>query len=334
MSPAISIIVPVYNVEKYLDRCVCSLIRQTLSDTEIILVDDGSPDTCPKLCDVWAEKDSRIRVVHKPNGGLASARNAGLDVATGEYVAFVDSDDYVLDDTYSTLFAAAKQGDFDVVYNGYTYYLPEGTKEDKAVTDCECRDMEKYVTSMLGDDNYVISACMGIYRRSVIADNHLQFLSEREYLSEDVLFNLDFLAHSKAVRYVPQPFYQYCYNGGSLTQSFKEQKIDNAMRLDEAIRTRLRNYGMPSADTAAKLYFLGLMLAMLKFLILSDRSFADKRRLCDKIFAYPGWKEIYEVLGNSASLTRQKRLLLWLIRHKMTYTTIFFFLAYYKLIKK
>ena len=93
MSPKVSIIVPVYNVEKYLKRCVDSLVGQTLKDIEIILVDDGSPDGCPKMCDDFVATDSRIKVVHKPNGGLGSARNAGLEVAKGEYVAFVDSDD-------------------------------------------------------------------------------------------------------------------------------------------------------------------------------------------------------------------------------------------------
>lgn len=90
-NPKVSIIVPIYNVEKYLDRCMESLLNQTLEDIEIIMVDDGSPDNCPKMCDEYAKKDARIKVVHKKNGGLADARNAGLDVATGKYVAFVDS---------------------------------------------------------------------------------------------------------------------------------------------------------------------------------------------------------------------------------------------------
>lgn len=94
-NPKVSIIVPIYNVEKYLDRCMASLLNQTLEDIEIIMVDDGSPDRCPKMCDEYAKKDSRVKVVHKKNGGLGYARNSGLDVATGEYVAFVDSDDYV-----------------------------------------------------------------------------------------------------------------------------------------------------------------------------------------------------------------------------------------------
>lgn len=116
--PKVSVIVPIYNVEKYLDRCMESLLNQTLKDIEIIMVDDGSPDNCPQMCDEYAKKDRRIKVVHKKNGGLSDARNAGLKVATGEYVAFVDSDDYQSLNTYEELYHQAESGDYDVVYGG------------------------------------------------------------------------------------------------------------------------------------------------------------------------------------------------------------------------
>ena len=106
MEPLISVIVPVYKVEQYLDECVQSIRNQTYTNLEIILVDDGSPDRCPEMCDEYARQDSRIKVIHKPNGGLSSARNAGLDIATGEYVGFVDSDDIVKPNMYETLLSA------------------------------------------------------------------------------------------------------------------------------------------------------------------------------------------------------------------------------------
>lgn len=105
----ISIIIPVYKVERYLDDCVTSVVNQTHSDLEIILVDDGSPDLCPQMCDEWAKKDNRIKVVHKVNGGLSSARNAGLEVANGEYIGFVDSDDYVDTTMYEDLMRVMRQ---------------------------------------------------------------------------------------------------------------------------------------------------------------------------------------------------------------------------------
>ena len=105
----LSIIIPVYKVESYLDECVKSVIGQTYRDIEVILVDDGSPDRCPQMCDEWVEKDNRIKVVHKPNGGLSSARNAGLKVATGEYIGFVDSDDYIDATMYEDLMRVMRQ---------------------------------------------------------------------------------------------------------------------------------------------------------------------------------------------------------------------------------
>ena len=103
MEPLISVIVPVYKVELYLRQCVDSLLAQTYSNLEIILVDDGSPDGCPAICDEYARKDSRVRVIHKPNGGLSDARNVGLDAARGEYIGFIDSDDWVMPDMYEYL---------------------------------------------------------------------------------------------------------------------------------------------------------------------------------------------------------------------------------------
>lgn len=117
----ISIIVPVYKVEKYLDICIESIVNQTYSDIEIILVDDGSPDNCPQKCDAWAVKDCRIKVVHKRNGGLSSARNAGLAIAKGEYIGFVDSDDYIDSTMYEDLMRVAKQDSRNVIVSSPVY---------------------------------------------------------------------------------------------------------------------------------------------------------------------------------------------------------------------
>ena len=103
MQSTISVIIPVYKVEEYLEECLRSVINQTYNNLEIILVDDGSPDHCPQLCDEWSSKDSRIKVIHKENGGLSDARNAGMSIATGEYIAFVDSDDYIAPTMYEQL---------------------------------------------------------------------------------------------------------------------------------------------------------------------------------------------------------------------------------------
>ena len=110
----ISVVVPVYNVEEYLDQCVESLVGQTYKNLEVILVDDGSPDNCPAMCDEWAERDNRIKVIHKENGGVSSARNAALDIASGDYIGFVDSDDWIEPDMYEILIKNAKKYDADI----------------------------------------------------------------------------------------------------------------------------------------------------------------------------------------------------------------------------
>lgn len=118
--PLVSVIVPIYKVEPYLRRCLDSIVNQTYTNLEIILVDDGSPDGCPAICDEYAAKDNRIVVIHKENGGLSDARNAGLDICKGEFVYFIDSDDFIVKDCISILFSALKKNDADIAIANYT----------------------------------------------------------------------------------------------------------------------------------------------------------------------------------------------------------------------
>ena len=122
--PLISVIVPVYKVEEYLPRCIDSILAQTYKNLEIILVDDGSPDKCPAICDEYAKKDSRIKVIHKKNGGVSSARNAGLEAAKGDYIFFVDSDDIITKEALSCLYEKARDADIELVVGGITQVYP------------------------------------------------------------------------------------------------------------------------------------------------------------------------------------------------------------------
>lgn len=128
MNDLISIVVPVYNVENYLDRCVKSIIAQVYTNIEIILVDDGSSDNSGKICEKWKEKDKRIIVIHKKNGGLSSARNAGIEIAKGKYIAFVDSDDYISKNMYSELYRVLKQNNSDIAICGRKYVWDNGKR--------------------------------------------------------------------------------------------------------------------------------------------------------------------------------------------------------------
>ena len=130
----ISIIIPVYKTEPYLRKCVDSVLAQTYTNLEVILVDDGSPDDCGKICDEYAAKDSRVKVIHKENGGLSSARNCGLDVATGKYIGFVDSDDWIDPDMYETLLGLLLRYDADIAEGSYRFFRP--WKSENKVLEC------------------------------------------------------------------------------------------------------------------------------------------------------------------------------------------------------
>ncbi len=130
-SDLISIIVPIYNVEKYLRKCIDSIVNQTYKNLEIILVDDGSPDNCGAICDEYAKKDERIKVIHKENGGLSDARNAGIDAATGKYIGFIDSDDYIAPDMYEKLYFAMFKAKADIAISNFLYVDEEGKASDK-----------------------------------------------------------------------------------------------------------------------------------------------------------------------------------------------------------
>ena len=125
--PLISVIVPIYKVENYLDRCVESIVKQTYENLEIILVDDGSPDNCPEMCDAWAQKDRRIKVIHKQNGGLSDARNAGMKIASGQYMAFIDGDDYIAPEMYQLLSECILSDNSDIAACGVEMVFEDGT---------------------------------------------------------------------------------------------------------------------------------------------------------------------------------------------------------------
>lgn len=232
----VSIIVPIYNVEKYLDRCMDSLLNQTLHDIEIIMVDDGSPDNCPMKCDEYAKKDARVKVIHKQNAGLGYARNSGMEVATGEYVAFVDSDDFVDFEMYEKLCSFASSEKLDVAFCGFNYYKGN-TIIDKRIeveqnTVFSCQDVcNKVLLGMLRGlqkqniTDYEMSVWHAIYRRDIIYQNKLNFVSERQYISEDIIFHLDYLPHSQKIGFLPEPLYFYCIHSISLTNVFKEDRF-------------------------------------------------------------------------------------------------------------
>lgn len=240
--PAISIIVPVYNVEQYLDRCLNSIVNQSFSDIEIILIDDGSPDNSPSLCDKWAKRDKRIKVIHKKNGGLGYARNSGLEIAEGEYVAFVDSDDYVAIDMYEKLYFSTDCGQVDVVYCGLKQELSDGGFEYihdyDTISEFNCDKVKKIALSFLHKTELVekrlfMSVWHGIYKRDIIEKNYIRFFSERDIGSEDLPFQVQFCLNAQTIKFMPDYLYTYCFNSKSLSHKFEKSKFDAAFKLRE-----------------------------------------------------------------------------------------------------
>ena len=251
----ISIIVPVYNVEAHLSRCINSLLRQSIDSIEIILVDDGATDNCPKICNEYAEKYSFIRVMHKKNGGLGFARNSGLEVCEGEYVAFIDSDDFVDVHMFEDLYYYAHQNKLDACFCGYNDYLDDKhirkRQEMKGYEVCDGRNaVDEVLMDMVGaapsyhsDVRILSSMWKGIYSLDTIRKNHLQFVSEREYIAEDIIFHLDFLPHANRVGFVPGCYYFYCDNGASLTRSYRADRFERELYEYAGIEKRLLAYG-------------------------------------------------------------------------------------------
>ena len=229
----VSVIIPVYKTEKYLDQCIESVVNQTYRNLEIILVDDGSPDCCPQICDAWAEKDSRIRVIHKENGGLSSARNMGIDIAEGEFVCFFDSDDFVAANTIELAYEAANREKADVVAFGFCSVNSEGEHIIEYVPTPEKQIYEneeiqvRFLPDLLGPNlrtgkasNLWMSACMCLISAKLFENTGYRFRSEREIISEDVFFLLGLYQYVRKVIILEETLYFYRENQSSISRSY------------------------------------------------------------------------------------------------------------------
>ena len=247
--PKVSIIVPVYNVEPYLRQCMDSLVNQTLKDIEIIAVDDGSPDNCGTILDEYAAKDSRIKVIHKENGGLSAARNDGLKHVTGEYLAFVDSDDWVEPETYETAYNRAVETGADIMI--FDHYKNIGNKQIPFYANSEefiSNDKETIYGFLLSalwhsfnpiDPEWIQGYPWNkIIRSSMVKDNDLQFCTNVK-ANEDVIFNLHIFHFSKKIGYVKGNFYHYRILNTSIVNGYKE----NRPEINDAIHAEMKRIG-------------------------------------------------------------------------------------------
>ncbi len=258
MKPLVSIIVPVYNVEKYIAGCITSILSQTYENLQVILVDDGTPDNSGKICNDFEKKDNRVLVIHKENGGLSSARNAGLDIATGDYVMFVDSDDYIVDNAVEILVGANEKYDADFVqfYMIHTeseeYKKEHASKEYNAELLTDLRQMywKMYKTVGAGE-----SACTKLYKRELF--DGLRF--KEGIIHEDSHFATLMLQKVKKALYLDSSLYYYVMRGNSIiTSSFSKKKLDSLwvseFRINEFDRLGFRDLENHEKEK----YFFGL----------------------------------------------------------------------------
>lgn len=277
----ISIIVPVYKVEKYLRKCVDSLLAQEYKDIEVILVDDGSPDRCGEICEEYAQKDSRVRIVHKENGGLSSARNAGLDVMTGQWVMCVDSDDWVETNYCSSALQLAQENDADIVVSGYWDAFPDKTIPQKETED----------TETLCHDEALVKLCRGeiqsfawnkLYRASLF--DGVRYPDGR--LLEDV--GTTYLLFDKAHRVTISPEHTYHYrkrNDSILGKKMNSKKcIDWGLMNEQRFDYMVEQHGDLVPQIAAAAF--GTAMFCLKNLLSFPGMKEEKKQMIDWILGY------------------------------------------------
>lgn len=245
----ISIVVPVYNVEKYLKQCVYSLINQSYKNIEIILVNDGSKDRSGEICNELEKLDKRIKIVNKKNEGLGLARNTGLEYVNGEYVTFIDSDDYADENLIQELYNAVQSYKADTSIGGFKRVNNDGkTLFKEAYENHVYEDKEiinNLLTRMIGSspeksDAIRMSVWNVLYSMDIINDNNLKFCSEREFISEDILFNLEYYKLSQKVVVINNSLYNYRVNQESLTKKYRVDKFKSCKKLYNELYKKIK----------------------------------------------------------------------------------------------
>ena len=293
-----SVVIPVYNVEKYIDSCLKSILNQSYRNIEVILVDDESPDNCPMICDYYASIDERVKVIHKKNGGLGMARNTGIDNATGDYICFFDSDDFVSNDLFQICYDKLANDQFDVLHFDYAYFDGDilknkySRKNDTIFEGKEVVDVffKKMIYNPDNKERLLSSACNKMYSLKLIQNNNFRFFSEREFVSEDYYSNLFLYKHVKSVLCIPNVLYFYRSNTSSLTHFYDDKRFEkNMFQYEKSIQACDELcYGQEIRDALAKQMFTN-MLGSFRMLLLNEQ--------LDKLEKK---KKVYEVVDSKA----------------------------------
>lgn len=257
-NPLISVVVPIYKVERYLNACVDSIVNQTYSNLEIILVDDGSPDRCPKICDEYAKQDNRIRVIHQENGGLSAARNAGIDIASGVFLTFIDSDDFIARDYVERLYKGIVDFHADISIASFCTFTKVDELEIQSnelpfveITRDEC--FRRYGSLNAELSMPFISACNKLYKKDLFA--LIRFPIGKLY--EDAFSTYKLLDKAKKVVFTPSKLYFYRMNPQSiLGQSFREKHLE----MVEAFRSGMDFFDQKGENEIASMFIPPLLM--------------------------------------------------------------------------
>ena len=269
----ISIIVPVYNVENELERCVDSLINQTYKNLEIILVDDGSTDNSPALCDKYKNIDNRIKVIHKENGGLSDARNCGINNSTGDFLLFVDSDDYILADSCEK-FINQVEDDVDIVVGEAKLTYPNKVEYQRhtALEENKKYSSKEYIISSINNNEFYSPICFNLYRRSYILNNNLFF--KKGIYHEDTEILLRMYLNVNKIKCLRYEFYQYIIRENSINGNKKDytKNINDSFNIYADWKKYIDN--IDDLELRKKLYCI-----LSRYIIVSCKRFNVKKGL-------------------------------------------------------
>lgn len=332
MSSCVSVIIPVYKVEKYLERCVNSVLNQTYENIEIILVDDGSPDNCPALCDEIAAKNDRVSVVHKENGGLSSARLAGFEVANGTFVLFVDSDDYIANNMIEKLVNAIEQNNADLAICGYNTVVgqqstPKLLDYQESLIDGKENVRENYILPLIGRSYNKINIpgfiCIRLFKRSLIQKEF--FVSERIYFKEDHIFDLLYGDYTSKIAVVNEALYSYCFNENSLTNVYRVNKWEMYKNLFAFYEKYLSERNMEAPERLTSFLIGSLFSVVDNALLIGSYSGyrSEIKKICDDSLAKRVINSKLDNVSKSHRLTmlllrcRMYRVLYWIRKKRL-----------------
>ena len=328
----VTIVVPIYNVEKYLERCIKSLVNQTYSNIEIVLVNDGSPDKSPEICESWSKADSRIRVINKQNAGLGMARNSGIDFATGDYITFVDGDDYLLPFAIEKAVEPLTEKQVDSVVFGFndigsggvirSTYIPEPVKVEYYGDEVQEYFLPDLIAPDIGngfDAGLWMSASGCLLSCDTIRRTGFRFASERKIISEDVYSLIQFYSHARSVIIIREALYCYCLNESSLTHTYREDRFERVtdcyVKMVELVKElKLSDKLLPRI--AYK--YISNTISAFKMIVVSTMNQSDKIKLIAKALETPVFHEMLLSLNYKHEAIARKILIICM-KHKWKY---------------